>query len=797
MRTKKFSVMMLCMLLVAAFMYGCGSSHKEGSESAVSPETVGTAGADTVCEQCHSASVDPVTGESIVAEYERTSFHKGSTHLGNLNGCEACHGGGAEHFGVGPIPFPNPFDNNGTRCTFCHKGAHPTNAPTKFASSKHAQVVVEEGNSCRRCHTSQGAILGATYGLTGTKDVMDNPAYQGAVPAAKEYTQFTCDTCHEHGGGLRPVKARDAAGNVVNWNPSKSNLADDQFNLCTSCHGLKTFDGSKTMASGTAASGTVPVGHHEDTWYRIIATTHNNNLDNTTNGITGYVLRTVATTSNPTPTPCFDCHGHEARTETSNNPNQSTYDPNVTTIFRDWAMSAHAGELLSAKYDAAGSGSRTVQQVDTVMNAAAGNATPWQADDWSAASQQPCQRCHTATGVSNFLKNPSTYDPANNDYTHLAGWGGRNGTHTSNQREMLYCWGCHNNTSADRNNISALLHDPGALQALYNYKGAKAQFPNVQASDVCIACHEGRESGESLDKVADFTNANFVNSHYLAVAGLMYVKIGFTGFIDPNTSIGSSTYGKSLTSTDDGGALSSTHRKLGTTAINGDSHNPSVFTPGNFDSNGPCVTCHMQATGQPTRATSHTLDIDINAANQVCINCHGTEVDTQEHLDTFIEEQSAVFQDAITLAATVLKNKYNVEYDSAVYPYFFKGGMTHIRANGLKDWTLGTGDQAFGKKLMGACFNINLLTKEPAAFAHARTYSRRLVYDTIDFLDDGAINLSVSATAIATSPSVYGKGASAYTDGTRTQLAPGTTDAMLYLINWSRSTGAWVTPERP
>ena len=31
-----------------------------------------------------------------------------------------------------------------------------------------------------------------------------------------------CETCHQHGGGLRPVKGRDAAGNIVNWNPSKS-----------------------------------------------------------------------------------------------------------------------------------------------------------------------------------------------------------------------------------------------------------------------------------------------------------------------------------------------------------------------------------------------------------------------------------------------------------------------------------------------------------------------------------------------------------------------------------------------
>ena len=62
---------------------------------------------------------------------------------------------------------------------------------------------IEEGNSCRRCHSNEGAILGAFYGLTGPADVMDNVTYQGAVPAQKEFTAFMCETCHQHGGGLR------------------------------------------------------------------------------------------------------------------------------------------------------------------------------------------------------------------------------------------------------------------------------------------------------------------------------------------------------------------------------------------------------------------------------------------------------------------------------------------------------------------------------------------------------------------------------------------------------------------
>jgi hypothetical protein len=788
MRTRKFSITMLCMLLVVAFLYGCGSSHKEGSD-ATTPETVASVG-DAKCIQCHSANVDPLTSETLVAQYENTSPHKDSPFANNGNGCEACHGGGAEHFGIGPIPFPNPYAGNGTRCASCHAGPFATNAPTKFAGSKHAQMQIEDGNSCRRCHTHEGAVLGATFGLTGPKDVMDNPIYQGAVPLQKEFSPFECSTCHQHGAGLRPVKARDTAGNIVNWNPSQSNKANDQFNLCTSCHGLKTFDGSKVMASGTAASGTVPVGHHENSWYRIIATTHLNNSDNeAAGGISGYVLR-MPTEANPDATPCYDCHGHEARTNTNDqNPFATNYTPADATNHSEWAQSAHAGELLVAKFAAAGSNPRTVQQVDLVMNAIV-TPQPFFADDWSAAGQQPCQRCHTATGASNFLSNPAAYDPTKNDFSHLAGWTAS--SKASKQREVLYCWACHSNVS------SGLLRNPGAFTAPYNFHGAPAQFPDVGASDVCIPCHAGRESGESVSAIKDFTNASFKNSHYRAAAGLMYVKIGFTDFIDPNTPIGTSTYGQSLTSTEDGGALSSTHRKLGTTAINGDSHNPSVFTPGNFDANGPCVTCHMTAAGQPNRITSHSWKISPDAFNQVCINCHtsegGVTLTGANFLQVFVDPQKEIFQNALDLAVATLLKNYNISY-TTTYPYFFDLTKDPSGATAVKDWT--RGGTVDGKKLMGACFNINVLKRDPGEFAHARTYTRRLLYDTIDFLDDGKINLSVGATALATSPAIYGKGATAFTDGTLTTLAPGTTEAMTYIIAWSRSTGKWSTPERP
>jgi len=593
--------------------------------------------------------------------------------------------------------------------------------------------------------------------------------------------------------------ARDNNSNLVNWNPDKNQLPG-QFDLCTSCHTIYDYTGNTLLASGTAADAatlkpaTGKVGHHETSWYRIIATTHFDNPA-TPDIIEGYNVRKFMGEGVET-TPCFDCHGHEARAGTRRG--QTT----TPTIYTDWAQSPHGGGLLKAKYAAAAlEASGTTDQVDSAMisgvatidctavfgtlTRVTNEAAAWVEDDWdNTSSYSACQRCHTATGASNYLKDPAAYNANNNEFPHLSGW--KKATLTaptvsSPQQEVLYCWGCH------RNAAKGLLRTPGAITAAYKFNGASAVFPDVQASNICISCHSGRESGESVEAITSFDNVSFKNSHYLAVGGLMYVKSGFRGFISLDNSVGggTTTYRQSLTSTEDGGILSSTHRKLGTPAINGDSHNQPFFTPGNLDSNGPCVTCHMQGTGQPTRSTSHTWEINMNAANEVCSKCHSGEVDNAALLAEFIEVQAEPFDNALMLAANRLLANYNISYNPDAYPYFYDLNIGPTAQ--VKDWT--RGGTVDGKKLMGACFNINLLTKEPAAYVHARTYARRLLYDTIDFLDDGTINLSTSDTAVTLFPALYVRGALA--------TSPETTENYKYLTAYSRSTGAWSAIPRP
>src|SRR5512138_2425313 len=89
---------LLAAALLAASLTGCGSGNKEGTTAAADVAKVD----EQTCAQCHGSSYNAQSGMQIYSEYVA------SAHFSNGVGCQDCHGGGAEHNGVGPIPFPNP-----------------------------------------------------------------------------------------------------------------------------------------------------------------------------------------------------------------------------------------------------------------------------------------------------------------------------------------------------------------------------------------------------------------------------------------------------------------------------------------------------------------------------------------------------------------------------------------------------------------------------------------------------------------------------------------------------------------
>jgi hypothetical protein len=393
----------------------------------------------------------------------------------------------------------------------------------------------------------------------------------------------------------------------------------------------------------------------------------------TSNIIEGYVIKKDSSGNFI----CGDCHKTDLAEITNN---------------RQWADSAHAGHILTAgpvqdsatKYSA-----WTHYNWDKTNDTIAGDFT----------GRAVCQRCHTATGVANFLNAPATYNPANNDFSHLSAWTATTG---SPQQELLYCWGCHSNVS------TGTLRNPGSLTINYS-NGATATYPNIGASNVCIACHTGAEVGDSIKgSTGDFTNLSFINSHYLTAGGQVFAVNGYE-YAGQNYSMGY-------------------HQNIGVA---------NVWNTGNA---GPCVACHMSGT-QP-----HTWDFLAEdssgtiTANQstLCIKCHAAISPAT------LESKKESLAKALEALRLALQAK-GIFFSNS-YPYFFQSATDHSSANAFKNWdgvnvgTVAVPVTGKGKDVMGAAFNYNLLVHDPGSYAHNNGYALKLIQDSIDFLGDGLVD---------------------------------------------------------
>lgn len=691
----KYSAVIASLLMAAVFA-GCGTSHKEGNVSADSVARVSEAD----CIGCHSGQyrAERLTGDIIVEKYIA------SRHNQNLVGCQDCHGGGAQHNGIGPMPYPQP---SYVQCKTCHSdisdafadSSHgPTNFTLEFAEDEAHRI-------CSRCHTHEGAILGGMFGYTGdeTTLIANADLAPGLDIDGSRSSGMKCVTCHTtHKTEDIRVPKTVVAGTVVDFQPTTTvggaiPSTNKQFNLCTSCHSYTTPAGT-LVASGTTASGTAQFVH-ETAWYRIIGTTHYDNPATTT-VVEGYVLRTNGAN------PCFDCHGHEMRTGTRYG---NTSTPRDTT-YTEWAESGHAGGLLAQKYAKATElgNARSTATVDAVMAEGVTEATgaAWVHYDWDSVGRQSCQRCHTATGAAAFMTDPTNYNAANNDFSHI----------TAGQNEVLYCWGCHSDAAAGE------LRIPGARVETYAVgtagdTAAVISYPDVSGSNVCLTCHVGREVGQTIknDNDADGVRG-FINSHYLTAGGTLFGESGYeyAGESYDNPSFFA-------------------HDKIG-----------SADAPGT-GSNGPCVGCHMSS------ARKHTFkNFSTNGSGEImavtstaCATCHtGNYALTPQVLMDEEEEFEAALEGlAAALAAKGI-------YFGPAYPYFYTAVYNPAGGNtGYTNWA-GIYGFASWKDVMGAAFNYNLLRHDPGAFAHNRFYSKRLIWDSVDFIDDGTLNDSTPATLV-------------------------------------------------
>lgn len=556
-------------------------------------------------------------------------------------------------------------------------------APGATSSSTDVKVtVVPPGilasNVCLSCHigTIQADAYGSSLHAASTKGptcaachnpslTLQHPGYSVLDTSAKPGLFYSCVTCHYPGSTI-----------VSAWPPVGQTFHNDftGTNLCVICHNQHSL------------ALVLPAPH----------------INSVSSG--QYFYRDAAySASYVTPrTQCSYCHGTPFRFQ------------NNTTAAAD------------ARADWSASGKGNVQSV-VWKNSSSHN---WHASGTSNASEATsaatdCVRCHTSAGYVQYVTSTpkfSKIDPV--------------GTNADKSSEPLTCNGCHN---SDQGVVPFSVRTVGDVTAYYNYSVPNKKKVILSSSsfhtslfggtpydnhgsNTCIACHAGRISGDTIKAAAtaglDFTNASFMNSHYMSAAGTLYQSTGYT------------YYGPSMYAP----IFAFSHPMIGIYEL-------WEFVPPSTGTNGPCVGCHMQT---PNKHSFTPVTKDVNGkiatlTNPACVVCHADFAADINVLNGI----KGNFTAALKALRYTLQTYKNIYYDST-YPYFFNSAGPYTTANAYKSWGASS---TIGSNTMGAAFNFNLILRETGSYAHNSIYVKRLIYDSIDYIDDGIVgNNSVGPT---------------------------------------------------
>ncbi len=448
-------------------------------------------------------------------------------------------------------------------------GSDQPEGKTTFAGGGAAAAATVGMDACTACHAAQTADWLTSSHANVSPDLGLNSSGSPTVGAAQD---AACRDCHDPLGDsarLTPGRTGNAARPVVgceschgggsehkgtgpiarNGYAAATTGRSSQFNTCTTCHELLDSAGTGLAPTGAA---------------NIITDTHFAQPRATTGlfGISGYAMDY---TSESVCTHCHNPHGQHI---------------NINT---EWAQSGHADRYRSG------------QDPQGYFNAA------WGRFDWNSSDRARCQRCHSTTGFVKYVTALRDGDQATVEGI-IEGAITSLSTATPYKPEMLHCNGCHvDNKGGLRNpgpvtaQYDVLMSYPTSTYPLATFAEVHYTYPDVGASNICLACHVGLESGDSIKQLnsqadmspVDFNSMAFRSSHYLTAGSAVFSASGYD------------FSGRSYAS-----PSSYMHDRIGRADFRGTGFN------------GPCVGCHMS---RPNGNGNH-LFLPIGRFNRVVTN---------------------------------------------------------------------------------------------------------------------------------------------------------------------------------
>ena len=312
----------------------------------------------------------------------------------------------------------------------------------------------------------------------------------------------------------------------------------------------------------------------------------------------------------------------------------------------------------------------------------AGNTVAFRYWDEKGVVPANCAKCHSATGLPQFIaEGANLSNPTSNGFL---------------------CSTCHDVANWPANYTVDEVTFPS---------GAKVSFGEGNANNLCLACHQGRESTTSVDNALKaFTDGDVV-SDAIRFRNVHYFAAGATLF---------------------GSEVKGIYQYPDKEYVGRFAHVEGFDT---------CSACH----------DAHILAPD----TQTCSGCHGTddptairdEKSTEDfdgdgdateglagEVETYAEKLYAALQEYATT------NSKGILYSPTAYPYFFVDadgdGKADVNAEGAA-----LNYNAFTPKLMKAAYNYQYVQKDPGAYVHNAKYVMQAMYDSIESIGGSTTGL--------------------------------------------------------
>lgn len=631
--------------------------------------------------------------------------------------------------------------------------------------------------ACIKCHDTNAAVSSVTGAKINEEYARSSHSTAGAA---------SCIDCHGTAPG-HPNSCGGCHGGSINTvglafhNPEPAGM-------CGKCHNINTgYDTEDTTAGLTMNTKTAHFNNITGSQYPASFVSYN-------------YVGNCRKCHNPHDTKTFiDYNKDWARS--SHGTTESLVNPNETNA----AIQYDFRNITRHEYDFKAAGTLLPASVAWSDNSTGLAAAPGPNTTYASV----CVRCHTSTGYINYVKsgftsvrpfgpnNPATGRPYMLDEIMPLGSGPysvlRSRISSDKTRELTNCNVCHDD--GKENAYSFKLRQVPRAVTYYNYsgrpvsaikesiRGHRIQFPDAGDSNMCVVCHSGRLLGDTIKMVdrrgIDWTNVGRIVNHFRGSA-LMLFADNLPSNNNTRTHSGFEFYTSAIMYSSD----KFSHRYIGTNQIAPNGQGPYA---GDSRGYGPCIGCHLNS-NRSDGATSHTfLPVNREAndtyrkdvanpalpittiVSKACPTCH-----TGDHAWTpaKLQEEKAKFHAAYEAFRQVLAFCLNT--NTARNPFDGEGrpqtpsnwygtntsgvkiqpwlrdltGTAVVAGSGFVDPLKGGSPQLVKKAAynMGAAYNFFMFYYDPGAFAHNGAYTKRLMYDSIDWLDNGALDNSVSAT---------------------------------------------------